>query len=257
MGYVFNHNDASAEETWFSVPRNREKAELETALMVNMLRPRPGGRILDIGCGIGMSLVPFLEKGLLGTGLDPSPHMIKIAKNHLGNRADLHRGFAESLPFGDNSFDYAGLIKTLEFVDDPRKAIEEACRVAKDRLLIGLLNPHSTRGTKLRVQRIFTKTIYNHARFFSIWEVKQIIRTVLGDVPVSWRTISPFPSAGMGELSHKIEHSELVQRFPFGAFTGMVVTLVPRFRTRPLELKTYPAKPARGAVAGLAINKRR
>lgn len=257
MGYVFTYNDAVADDAWFSVPKNREKNELETELMMNMLRPGFGERILDIGCGIGMSLLPFIEKGLVGTGLDPSPYMIFFAKNHLGNRADLHRGFAEELPFSDNSFDHACLIKTLEFVDDPQKAIEEACRVAKDRLLIGLLNPHSTRGTRLRVQRIFTKTIYNHAHFFSIWAVKQIIRTVLGDVPISWRTISQFPSAGTGGLSHRIGHSDLVQRSPFGAFTGMVVTLVPRFRTRPLELSPYPVKPAGSAVGGLARNERR
>jgi hypothetical protein len=28
-----------------------------------------------------------------------------------------------------------------------------------------------------------------------------------------------------------------VQRCPFGTFAGMVITLVPRFRTRPLALR--------------------
>jgi hypothetical protein len=40
----------------------------------------------------------------------------------------------------------------------------------------------------------------------------------------------------------QIEGSGLVQRFPFGTFAGMVVTLVPRFRTRPLAIRYQPKK---------------
>ncbi len=247
MGYIFNSNDAVAEERWYDEPENKSAIDLEARFILNLIRPLRGETVLDIGCGIGTSLVSFLEKGLSVTGLDPSRSMLDIASKKLGNRADLHIGFAENLPFDDNAFHHACLIRTLEFAEDPWKAVAEACRVAKNSIFIGVLNRYSLRVTRLRAERIFIRSIYSHADFFSLWELKQMIRAISGDVPVSWRTLCRF-SGGNGTVS------ELLQRSPFGAFTGISVTLVPRFRTRPLELPCE-AEPPNAAVAGLARTK--
>jgi SAM-dependent methyltransferase len=248
MGYVFNFNDAIAYEEWFNNPRNRFAADLETRLMIDLLKPMRGETVLEIGCGTGASLLPFLELDLQVTGLDPSPYMLDIASNNLGNRVDLYRGFAEDLPFEDNSFNYACLVTTLEFVENPKKAVEEACRVAKDKIFIGVLNRYAIKGIQRRVKGIFSKTIYNHANFFSIWELKQIIRSLLGNVPISWRTVCQVP-ASPGRITNRIEQSTLLQKCPFGAFAGMVVTLLPRFKTRPLAM-TYKHKQTTGVVPG-------
>lgn len=248
MGYVFDFNDARTYEEWFNQSRNRLAAELESRLMIELLQPSPGETVLDIGCGTGASLRPFLEMGLSGTGIDPSPYMLDIASKNLGNRVDLHRGFAEDLPFGDNSFNYACLVTTLEFVDDPQKALEEACRVAKNKLFLGVLNRYAIKGIQRRIKGWFADTIYNRAQFFSIWELKRNVRAILGDPPISWRTVCHLPSAS-GSIAHRIERSHLTQRCPFGAFTGMAVTLVPRYRTRPLTIP-YQAKPSTGTMAG-------
>lgn len=254
MGYIFTADDAVAYKEWSGKPKNRAAIELEGCLMISMLRPMLGERVIDIGCGTGAAFTPFFEKRLSVTGLDPSQYMLDTASNNFGNRADLHKGFAEDLPFGDNSFNHACFVKTLEFTENPEKAIREACRVAKNSVFIGFLNRHSLRGTGLRVKRIFTNTIYNHARLFSIWELKHTIRTILGDVPVSWRTICQF-SNGRGKICKTMECSQLVQRCPFGAFAGITITLVPRFRTRPLELPCTPDPSTNGAVPGLARTK--
>jgi len=248
MGYVFDFNDANAYEQLFKNPQNKLAFDLESSLMVDMLSPMRGEALLDIGCGTGASLLPFIEKGLNVTGLDPSPYMLDITLKNLGNRVDLYRGFAEDLPFDDNSFNHACFVTTLEFVDDPQKALEEACRVAKDKIFIGVLNKYAIKGIERRVRGVFTKTIFNHAKFFSVWEIKQIIRTILGRVPVSWRTVCQLP-VGSGKFSHNLEQSRLVQRFPFGAFAGIVVTLVPRFRTKPLAMK-YRQKHTTSTVTG-------
>ena len=174
--------------------------------------------------------------------------MLDIATNKLGHRVDFHRGFAEDLPFEDNSFNYACLVTTLEFVDDHYKALEEACRVAKDKIFLGVLNRYAIKGIQRRVKGVFIKSIYNHARFFSIWELKNDIRSILGDPPITWRTVCQLPSAS-GRIALYLEQSNLVQRFPFGAFAGMVVTLVPRFRTRPLSIPVQ-AKTSTGTMAG-------
>ena len=248
MGYVFDFNDAIYYQEWLNDPKNRFAADLEKRLMLNALNPVRGESVLDIGCGTGSGLQTFFDKGLQVTGLDPSPYMLDIATKNIGNRADLYRGFAEDLPFDDNSFNYAIIMTTLEFVEDPKKAIEEACRVAKDKIFLGVLNRYAIKGVHRRIKGVFTRTIYNHACFFSIWELKDIIRSLLGDVPISWRTVCQF-SASPGQITSKIEQFSLIQKCPFGAFIGMVVTLVPRFRTTPLTVP-YKTKHTTRAVPG-------
>ena len=41
---------------------------------------------------------------------------------------------------------------TLEFVEDPKKAIEEVSRVTKDRIFIGVLNRYAIKGIQIRIK---------------------------------------------------------------------------------------------------------
>ena len=248
MGYVFDFQDAKDYQKWCSDSRNGFAADMQNRMLLDMLAPVRGESIIEIGCGTGSSLRPLLDMGLDVTGLDPSPYMLDIAMTHLGHHAELHRGVAEALPFDDNSFNHAYFMTTLEFVDDPAKALSEACRVAKDKLFVGVLNRYAIKGIQRRVQGVFTQTIYNRARFFSVWEIRQMLVAILGDVPVRWRTVCHL-SESPGRLLSSFERSWIVQRCPFGAFAGIVVSLVPRFRTKPLALK-YTAKQTVKPAAG-------
>ncbi|MCW7753854.1 class I SAM-dependent methyltransferase [Desulfobotulus sp. H1] len=212
----------------------------EARLFFDLLRPSPGDSILDIGCGCGDILESCIHKGLDSTGLEPSPVMLDMAFERLSHRANLFRGYAEDLPFDDNSFNHASLFTTLEFVSDPRKAIEESFRVAKDRVFIGVLNRYAIKGLQRRIQGFFGRGIYAKARFFTLWELKTMVRELAGDVPVTWRSICLFPEPGK-PVSCSPDTWPLAQRMPFGTFVGMVVTLKPRFRLRPLALP-YPSE---------------
>jgi len=248
MGHVFNFNEAVAYDQWLRRPQTQAAFELEIQLMRDLLQPMRGETILDVGCGTGACLKAYLEMGLRVTGLDPSTYMLDIALDKIGNRASLYRGYAEDLPFDDNSFSYASLFTSLEFVADPKKSLEEAFRVAKDRVFIGVLNRYAIKGIQRRVKGIFTPTIFNHAQFFSVWELKQMIRSLIGNTPISWRTVCQLPPHS-GKFVNHLEQNKIVQRCPFGAFAGIVVTLVPRFRTRPLTIR-YQAKNPGGIVTG-------
>lgn len=245
MGHVFDFHEAKAYDKWLKKPHNKSAFELETHLMRDLLQPMRGESVLDIGCGTGMCLAALLEMGLQVTGLDPSTYMLDIALEKIGHRANLYRNYAEDLPFDDNSFNYTCLFTTLEFVDDPKKALKEAFRVTKDRVFIGVLNRYAIKGIQRRVKGIFTPTIFNHAKFFSVWELKQMIRDIMGPVPVAWRTVCQLPTSS-GKFVYNLEQSKIIQRCPFGAFAGMIVTLVPRLRTRPLTMR-YQAKGPSGA----------
>jgi SAM-dependent methyltransferase len=166
MGYIFDFHDAKRYDQWIVKRKNRFAADLESRLMLGMLDPIAGESVLDIGCGTGASIAPLLEKDLDVTGIDPSPYMLDILSKTVGNHVSLYRGIAEDLPFDDNSFNHACLFTCLEFVDDPKKALAEAFRVAKDRVFIGFLNRYALTGIGRRVQGIFTPTIYNRGQLF-------------------------------------------------------------------------------------------
>ncbi len=248
MGYVFDFKNARDFHRWSRKPRAQLLIDLETRLMHDMLMPHRTETVLDIGCGAGLTLDHLIRHGLDVTGADPSVYMLDYAKQRLGSRADLYQCPAENLPFEDNAFNHAIFMTSLEFTEDPRKALAEACRVAKDRLFIGTLNRYALKNIYRRMYGVFGQTVYNRAKFFSIWELKQMIRGLLGNIPITWRTTCQLPTVADGwRLS--LERSAWIQRCPLGAFVGMVVTLEPQFKTRPLPLSIH-SKPAAKTVAG-------
>jgi len=253
MGRVFTYNDAGKCEKLLKKPRYMAKVEQENWLMLKMLKPLKGEAVLDIGCGTGHGLLSLLDAGLQVTGIEPSSYMIEIASKILNNRADIHQCAAEELPFDDNSFNYSCIINTLEFVNNPQKALEEVFRVTKDRVFIGISNRYSGRTCRLRLQRLFVDSIYRNARFFSIWELKKMVFSLMGDVPVSWQSVYQIPKPP-GKFFKKFNKWNIMYKYPFGVFTGMTVVLMPRFKTRPLRLEC-PAEPAGARIASLARNK--
>lgn len=236
MGYVFDFKDAGGYDDWFTQDRNQYCLDLEFKLLMDFLSPQKGQRILDIGCGTGISLEPLLDKGLSLTGIDPSLYMLDIASKKFKHRVDLHRGSAEDLPFDDNEFESAFFFTSLEFTERPAKAIEEACRVAKDTLVICVFNRNAPLNMIRKVKGFFVPSIYNHAHFFGIWELKQILHAILGKVPIRWKTTLQFPFV-RGRVPYFIENLGLVQKSLWGTFIAIKIKPVPTFRTRPMSLK--------------------
>lgn len=57
-----------------------------------------GARVLDVGCGTGLSTLPLVELGLEVTACDPAPEMLARAEAKLGARARLVAGGLPDLP---------------------------------------------------------------------------------------------------------------------------------------------------------------
>ncbi len=254
MGYIFDFKDAGTYDAWFEQDKNRYCLALEINLLLDLLKPVKGQRILDIGCGTGISLEPLLGKGLNLTGIDPSLYMLDIASKKFADRVALHRGAGEDLPFEDNEFDSAFFFTSLEFMERPGKAIEEACRVAKDTLVICVLNKYAPLNAFRRLKSFLVPTIYTHAHFFGIWELKHILHALLGEVPVKWRTTLQIPFA-RGKIPALIENFKIVQKSLFGTFIAMKIKPVPTFRTRPMALGIKKQKNY-NPVSGLATRMR-
>src|SRR5439155_17076687 len=90
----------------------------------------PGTRLLDVGCGTGLTLVLAADRGAVPSGADISPGLLAIARDRLP-RAGLHEADMESLPFVDASFDAVTGVNAFQFAGDPRRALREAARVTR------------------------------------------------------------------------------------------------------------------------------
>lgn len=96
--------------------------------------PRPGERVLDVGCGTG--LLARLAASLVGrsgavAGVDPNPGMLEVARatNGTAPRIEWYEAGAESMPFPDASFDLVLCQMALQFVTDRPVALREMHRV--------------------------------------------------------------------------------------------------------------------------------
>lgn len=58
------------------------------------------GTALDVGCGTGRSLAALRAAGFTASGVDPSPKMMEIARERLGDDVPLHVGGLPDLPPG-------------------------------------------------------------------------------------------------------------------------------------------------------------
>jgi SAM-dependent methyltransferase len=127
-------------DAWYATPRGHWVGETEYALAARLLAARPGDSLLDVGCGTGWFTRRAAADGLVVTGLDPNTVWLDYARAH--SRPDLRwvEGDARVLPFADASFDHVLSIAALCFVDDERRAVAEAVRVARHGFAIGWLN---------------------------------------------------------------------------------------------------------------------
>ena len=218
--------------------------------MMKMLSPLPDRNLLDIGCGGGRCFPPLMEHQLQLTGVDPSPYMLDAAMDKFKSRVEFHKAFGEELPFEDNAFNYSIMMNSLEFMDRPAKAIEEACRVTRDKIFIGVFNKYAPHNILRRAKGFFCHNTLSNARFFGIWELKKIIHAIMGPVPVSWNTTLTFPFTRSRPVAY-LEQCAILQKSPWGTMVGMSIIPIPRFRTRPLSLKIHTNRSC-GPVTGFA-----
>lgn len=106
----------------------QERVEELSALCVG-----PGVRVLDVGCGTGISAPYYIAKGCTYRGLDISAAMIEQAREREPNeRASFAVGDVEAgLPVADGSFDLVIALGLLEYLDALDRTAAELARAVR------------------------------------------------------------------------------------------------------------------------------
>jgi ubiquinone/menaquinone biosynthesis C-methylase UbiE len=159
-------------DRWFETPIGSLVRLYESRLLIEMVRPGEGEKILDVGCGTGVFTADLLAAGSEVTGLDLSLPMLRHAqKKALGRPFRAVRGDMRRLPFQDAPFDKTLSVTSIEFLDDQeaRLGVAEMLRVTRSGGLVAVasLNSLSPWAARRRAAAAQDQTIFSHARFRS------------------------------------------------------------------------------------------
>jgi SAM-dependent methyltransferase len=112
-----------------------------TEVIERLIGPGPG-RCLDLGCGPGLHISTLLDLGWTVTGVDISEDQLRLARERVGDAAELLLANALSLPFPDGSFDAVLSAFTHTDVDDFAAVLGEVVRVLRPEGRLVYLGPH-------------------------------------------------------------------------------------------------------------------
>jgi malonyl-CoA O-methyltransferase len=117
--------------------------ELEQPPVVNLLQPRKGDIILDVGCGTGRYSYIATKLGAEVIGIDFSSRMLAIAKKKVPKAKFARCDITKPLYFPDKTFDkiICGLV--IDHLKNITPLFQELSRVLKDKgyMIITTLHP--------------------------------------------------------------------------------------------------------------------
>lgn len=126
-------NETSLLNAWYERP-----AMLELAGDVH------GRRVLDAGCGSAPLAAALRDRGAVVSAFDLSPAMVALARERLGDEADVTvADLGELLPYGEDSFDVVVCSLALHYLQDWAAPLAELRRVLRPggRLVVSVPHP--------------------------------------------------------------------------------------------------------------------
>ncbi len=195
-------------DRWFETPAGRAVLRYESELILSLLRPGRGERILDAGSGTGIFTKEFLARGAEVVGVDISLAMLRHAEGKAvpagdpgaggrprravsGERISPFRAVAAdmtSMPFADGSFVKTVSVAALEFIADEKRAVAELFRATSPGgvVVVATLNSLSPwavrRSAKARrdPESIFNRVFFRSpAQLLAAAPVPGVVRTAV------------------------------------------------------------------------------
>lgn len=124
-----------------------------------------GGRVLEVGIGLGTDLKQFARNGAECFGVDITQRHLELTRLNFqleGFAVDLRDADAASLPFPDNHFDSVHSFGVLHHIPDVRRVLAEIHRVLKPG---GVLQTAVYHRASLQTLTLFLRSLLNLSLF--------------------------------------------------------------------------------------------
>jgi SAM-dependent methyltransferase len=125
------YRTATTNDLWFEVLTSERQQELDRAKfaeVLDALEPHRG-KLLDVGCSLGLFLHLAQERGWDVAGLEPAPRAREHARTVYGLEVREETLDAAGLP--DGGFDAVALLSVLEHAANPSALLRECGRVLR------------------------------------------------------------------------------------------------------------------------------
>ncbi len=196
---------------------------LETRYVCSLLNPKPGERILEVGCGGGALLELCEERGAEPVGLDTNQGALRLVQKRRSLAAVI-RADGLTLPVEGNSFDGVVGQHVVEHLGDGDALLTEWHRVLRPGGRVVLATPNA----KYPDPDLFYDP--DHRLIYSKTDlVELLVRT--GFVVERWYTLAPY--LGNRRLTSKLACRLLgLRHVPFFAELGSALHVMAR---KPLQ----------------------
>ncbi len=137
------------EDLVLNIERFRKSKELEETIQLFKKYAPHGKKILDIGCGNGISSIAFALLGYQVDAVEPDASTtvgagaIRLMKAHYQlENIKVYESFAEDISFPSNAFDIVYIRQAMHHANDLTKFIGEAGRVLKPGGILCTIRDH-------------------------------------------------------------------------------------------------------------------
>jgi SAM-dependent methyltransferase len=164
------YRTGNSNDIWIDVllsPRQMEMDDAKFRSLLDELEPHRGdGRLLDIGCSIGLFLKLARERGWHGVGIEFSDRARRYAVEELG--LQVVDTPLEETHWPDASFDVVTLNSVIEHLNDPRRVLAEIRRLLRPGGALYVITPNvESLACRLLHERAATFDGRNHLVYFS------------------------------------------------------------------------------------------
>lgn len=145
---VEENYDMEVEEYWGHVDKLEDLDNQQEAISIFRklygTTSLNGLSALDIGSGIGQTMIALRKHGFNVFGLEPAPKFYEKAKEWGGfEDSQLQLNTLEGAAYPENSFDYISFLNVLEHVYDPNDALKKTTKWLKPGGLMYVCVPYS------------------------------------------------------------------------------------------------------------------
>lgn len=155
----------------------KSKGEQPSQQIQELLRWQKGGRLLDVGCGIGNLLDEAKFYYDIAEGIELDEGNVKFAREERGLK--IYTEPLERLEFPVCSYDIVTMLQVIEHLADPRKVVEEIHKILRPGGILHISCPNID-GLSFRLFKDKHILLYgrDHVNMFNRTTITQLLRSV-------------------------------------------------------------------------------